>query len=249
MEEKEKIALTIFGVVAIIAVVGLIGIFNKPTYILLQPSDFEIKQTPKTESNPISGMAVSNVASEEACIRYKRVYKNYGWFDDWQWFKDNCASVYDLSEPERCTTGYLDEYNCEGDYLKRKWQNSRCDSILRYFQYCKYGCSDGKCKTKLSQCTEKYLYDYRCHGSNSQRLYQNTDCTTYYREYEICNKGCNSGTGRCNAEIRQTCNKGYLDEYVCSGNYLRRTYQYSNCVKVSRDYQFCNNGCSNNACN
>ena len=136
MEDKEKIALTIFGVVAIIAVVGLIGIFNKPTYILLQPSDSELKQPSETSSNKISGMAVYDLTREQ-CLSYKRIYSRNAWFDDWDFFKDNCEAKYDLSEPERCEEKYLEEYQCaELNYLKRKWQNSQCESIWRYFQYC-----------------------------------------------------------------------------------------------------------------
>lgn len=251
MEDKERVILTIFGIVAIIAIVGVIGIFNKPTYIIIPSQNFEEEKTPETQSSSITGMATATYSlSREQCLRYKSIYSRYGWFDDWQWFKDNCDSKYDLSEPKSCKERYLDEYKCdELDYLQRKWQRSNCETGWRYFQYCKYGCSDGKCKTSLSTCTAKYLYDYRCYGGNSQRVYQKTDCTTYYREYEVCKKGCNQKTGRCNKDFEQKCDGGYLDEYRCSGNYLQRIYQYSNCVKVYRNYRFCNNGCSNNKCN
>lgn len=249
MEEKERIILTIFGIVAIIAVVGVIGIFNKPTYILIPLQDFEAEQSSKTQPTKISGMAVSNIATKEACLRYKKIYSNYGWFDDWQWFKDNCEAKYDLSEPTECEIGYTDEYRCEGNYLQRKWQNSECKSSWRHMHYCEYGCSNGACNPESTQCTEKYLYDYICSGGNSKRLYQKTDCSTYYKEYEVCKNGCDQKTGRCNKETKQQCDKGYLEEYRCSGNYLQKLYQYSNCLKTWYSYARCSNGCSNNKCN
>ena len=147
MEEKEKIIFTIFGIVAIIAVVGVIGIFNKPTYILIQPQNLEAKQAAESGQTAISGMTVYAL-SREACLRYKSIYGNYAWFDDWEWFNEQCKAKYDLSEPTECEAKYLDEYQCAGDMLERKIQTKRCDTGWRSFQYCENGCSNSNKKCK-----------------------------------------------------------------------------------------------------
>ena len=248
MEEKEKIIFTIFGIVAIIAVVGLIGIFNKPTYILIQPQDLEARQTPESGQAAISGMTVYS-PSREACLRYKSIYGNYAWFDDWEWFNEQCKAKYDLSEPNECEAKYLDEYQCNGNFIQRKIQTKRCDTGWREFQYCENGCFGGKCKEASEACAEKYLYNYQCYNGNSQRLHQDTNCRTEYIDYEICKSGCNENTGTCNKETKQLCAPGFIDDYKCSGQYLQRAYQYSNCLKTYFNAQFCTNGCSDNKCN
>jgi len=248
MEDKEKILFTIFGIVAVIAIVGVIGIFNKPTYILVPLQDSGAEQ-PSSYDNQISGMATSNIATKEACLRYKKIYSGYAWFDDWQWFKVNCEAKYDLSEPATCKTGYTGEYRCDNDFLLKKWQNSRCEIVWRDPENCEYGCSDGKCKPERSICTEKFLDSYQCRGGDSYRLYQNTDCSTYYKKYSQCSSnGCDQKTGECKLNIN-VYDAGFLDEYKCSGNYLQQKYQYSNGVATFISVQYCNNGCSSNKCN
>lgn len=249
MEDKGKIILTIFGIVAIVAVVGLIGIYNKPTYILISPSNLEEGKSFETKPSVIAGMAVSNIASKEACLRLKKIYEGYSWFDDWQWFKENCEAKYDLTEgPTHCETGFTDEYRCEDNYLQRKWQNSVCQISWGYMHYCEYGCSNGACNPKPAQCTENWLYDYKCHNNISQRLYQYADCETDYVDLYVCKKGCAQKTGKC-IEDTKSCDQGLLDVYRCSGNYLQQAYQHINCLKTYDSIKFCNNGCSDNKCN
>ena len=44
-----------------------------------------------------------------------------------------------------CTPGYLDEYRCSGNYRQRKFQYADCSTVWINYEYCDYGCSNGRC--------------------------------------------------------------------------------------------------------
>lgn len=46
-----------------------------------------------------------------------------------------------------------------------------------------------------------------------------------------------------------TCDPKYLNEYQCSGDYRQRKYQYGDCSTAWLNYEFCDYGCLNGACN
>lgn len=48
----------------------------------------------------------------------------------------------------KCTSGYLNEYKCEGNFRHRKYQFSDCSVSWFYEEYCEYGCSNGLCLSK-----------------------------------------------------------------------------------------------------
>ncbi len=107
-------------------------------------------------------------------------------------------------------------------------------------------------------CEVGYLEEYRCNGVWKQRKWQYLSCNTEWKNYEYCYYGC-SNNG-CNSEpeeeeeneedeIEETCNSGYLEEYQCFDDTLKRKYQYSDCDYYWFFYEYCDYGCSNNECN
>lgn len=87
-----------------------------------------------------------------------------------------CIERWSSSESKpKCTA----EWKCDGNY--KYYVNSDCSTSNR--QYCEYGCSDGKCKSKTC------LSGWKCDGN--YRYYLNSDCTQSSRSY--CQYGCSNG--------------------------------------------------------
>jgi len=55
-----------------------------------------------------------------------------------------------------CTSDYLDNYRCSGDWLERQYRYADCTYDWVLFKSCEFGCSDGVCN---EQPIRKYPYD------------------------------------------------------------------------------------------
>ncbi len=67
-------------------------------------------------------------------------------------------------EEKKCDYGYIDEYNCDGNTIERKWINSDCSFQWFYFKSCDHGCSDGECNSEPQEQSEYYKVTYVVDG-------------------------------------------------------------------------------------
>jgi hypothetical protein len=141
---------------------------------------------------------------------------------------------------QECSSGYLNNYRCSGEWRQREYQHSDCSTSWINYEYCDYGCSNGQCVTG---CSIGYLDNYQCSGDWRQREYQHSDCSTSWINYEYCDYGCSNNV------CLSGCTPGYLDEYQCSGDDLQRKYQKADCGIEWRTVEACQYGCSNGQCN
>ena len=119
--------------------------------------------------------------------------------------------------------------------------------------------------------THLVLESYSC--TNPYGLEGENRCDYSSQRYLVCQDGCwltlaqntadycfNCGTGICGDGIVNcgetvqscpedyTCERGYLDNYKCDGDWLQREYQYEDCSTKWKDYERCRYGCSSGEC-
>lgn len=136
---------------------------------------------------------------------------------------------------ENCPSGYV----CENGYCvleKDGWYDTGRERCNLYGLECGVGTKE----------KEQEYRDYTCIG---------VTCTYVVRERRwvvigTCYQGCASGytcqAGYCVKTIE--CEPRYLNEYRCSGSWVQRKYQYSDCSTSWVNWEYCAYGCSDGSC-
>lgn len=95
------------------------------------------------------------------------------------------------------------------------------------------------------QCIPGDVRSMHC-ASSGQISYEK--CRSDGSGWDIITESCPSGKVCESGYCVQECAGGYTDEYKCSGGWMQREYQHSDCTTEWVNYQFCNDGCSGGYC-
>lgn len=94
---------------------------------------------------------------------------------------------------EVCTEGWLNEYTCSGDMLRRKYQNADCSTTWKdykncnnddYYSSCSWSCSDSTTR----KCTRTF-YDYYCSGTSCTYTTKDGSYTEACSSGQVCENG------------------------------------------------------------
>lgn len=144
----------------------------------------------------------------------------------------------DTGQCQGCTEEWLNEYQCSGSWVQRKWRNTDCSEEWRNWEDCAPStCSNGQCVS----CSAMWLDAFQCSGSWSLRLWQNTDCSTEFKNYEECTTGCDPDTGRCYTptitDCREISSSGYytLGSNITADDFGTDCKYDTACILISAD--------------
>jgi len=67
--------------------------------------------------------------------------------------KINVGDTFQAKMSGNCKAGYLNNYQCSGNYLQRQYMNSDCSTVWKNSQRCTYGCSNNQCNPRPTTTT------------------------------------------------------------------------------------------------
>jgi len=121
-----------------------------------------------------------------------------------------------------CEAQYLDEYQCSGDWLMRKYQGIDCNTDWRSYEFCDYGCENNECKQQ--SCTT----GWRCKNTD-YRGYQSSDCL--WSSLNYCEYGCENGECVIEKSLPEK-------EIICSYNAYNCS-DFSTHAEAQSAYEYC----------
>ncbi|MEM5879324.1 MAG: hypothetical protein QXU74_02415 [Candidatus Aenigmatarchaeota archaeon] len=110
-------------------------------------------------------------------------------------------------------------------------ERKRVDLVLSSAQVC----TPGEIRNRYCACSTQVAYE-KCRADGSG----------WYTVVENCPSGHYCSDGYCVYEER--CEEKYLNEYRCSGSWVQRKYQYSDCSTSWVNWEYCSYGCSAGSC-
>jgi hypothetical protein len=95
---------------------------------------------------------------------------------------------------ETCDQGYLDEYQCSGSWLERRFQYEDCSKLWSIMEFCTSGCSEGACLGGPANCTTGWQEEgYNCFDGWRQKIFRTESCNLVWTNYELCEFNCIAG--------------------------------------------------------
>src|SRR3989344_6122113 len=207
---KKSMKWIIFAVILIL-IVNAIFLFRLTGYTIRNGSNLsEIK-------DQIQQGLIDNLSEEQpdtfsnAEIKEENHIEDYSFpelneYDSWSGYGcegSGCDNEFE-KEPNSCDYGYLNEYKCDGQILRRKWQRSDCSFTWFYDKYCDYGCSGGRCIEEPYQeepeqqegiaksieeektCEWGYSGKQRCNGKVIEKEWISSNCSSQWFYYLKC---------------------------------------------------------------
>ena len=143
---------------------------------------------------------------------------------------------------KKCYQGYLDEYKCDGNEVKVKYQRSDCSYSWFHYDSCYYGCKYGECIEYHKRDYKKYDRDYDRYDKYDRRYFWDDD--RYYweddKEYDK--------TYYKKDRDREKCDWGYTGEKRCDGKTIQKKWIRLDCESTWHDYLKCEYDCENAKC-